>query len=183
MCPGDGPAAICLTERVVALRRLAQAHRYFQLARVALAFNANNLAVTPSLRAIALPRSCAAGSQCQAAFVEKLCSVPDSVPTTTDILLSFVVLQLPMNPSGRNGYECFDALIAQLRTEGHLDAADKLDHLLHKVAWTTGSELLGESGLAILTFEREAPAISSDLRQAIDSCMTLVRRSWPNIKR
>jgi hypothetical protein len=87
-----------------------------------------------------------------------------------------------MNLSGRNGYECFDALIAQLRTEGHRDTADKLDHLLHKVAWTTGSELLGELGLAILTFDREASAISPDLRQAIASCMTLVRRSWPNIK-
>ncbi len=55
-----------------------------------------------------------------------------------------------MSSAPQGGYECFDGLIRQLRGAGHTATADKLDIMLHRVAWTTGSELVGELGLEIL---------------------------------
>lgn len=87
-----------------------------------------------------------------------------------------------MNSSANDGYQCFEQLIVNLRAEGHGDVAAKLDYLLHKLAWTTGSELLGELGLQILDFRREHATVTAELRQSLGSCMDTVRRVWPNIK-
>ncbi len=57
-----------------------------------------------------------------------------------------------------DGYDCFRQLIQGLRDEGFEKAAGRLDYLLNRVAWTTGSELLGELGLAIRDFERTRSA-------------------------
>jgi hypothetical protein len=51
-----------------------------------------------------------------------------------------------MGSDPQTGYECFDELIRRLRAEGHVAPADKLHRLPHEVAWTTGSELIGELG-------------------------------------
>ena len=52
-----------------------------------------------------------------------------------------------MSPGVQIDYECFEELIRQLQTEGHTTSAQKLDHMLHQVAWTTGSELIGALGV------------------------------------
>jgi len=41
-------------------------------------------------------------------------------------------------------YRAADALITALKSGGHVELASVLDHRLHKVAWTSGSELLEE---------------------------------------
>lgn len=87
-----------------------------------------------------------------------------------------------MDSNSQTGYERFDELIRQLRTEGYIEPAAKLYMLLHEVAWTTGSELIGELGLTILSFERSVPVVSPDLRRLLDSCISMVRRQWPDIK-
>jgi hypothetical protein len=46
-------------------------------------------------------------------------------------------------------YEGIDALIEDLRASRHEDEAQALYALMHETAWTTGSELLGELGLAL----------------------------------
>ena len=84
--------------------------------------------------------------------------------------------------SASTGYECFDELIQQLRAEGHGEAAERLDSVLHHTAWTTSSELLGELGLAILAFKRQRPATSGALRQHLKTCLRAVRRAWPGLK-
>ena len=81
----------------------------------------------------------------------------------------------------QTGYECFDELTHQLRAEGCEETAGKLHALLHETAWTTSSELLGELGLAILDFERSVSAVSPELKRRIETCMSLVRRAWPQI--
>lgn len=70
----------------------------------------------------------------------------------------------------------FDDLIAQARAEGHTDFADRLDDLLYHTAWTTGSELLGELGLAIRAFQRARPRLSPGLRQLLRDCLRSTRR-------
>lgn len=52
-------------------------------------------------------------------------------------------------------YECFDELTASLRNDGLSKEADRLHVLLHEVAWTTGSELLGELGQELKRIELE----------------------------
>jgi hypothetical protein len=79
-------------------------------------------------------------------------------------------------------YECFEELIRRLRGAGHVAAAEKLDFMLHKVAWTTGSELIGELGSEILSFQRSASDVSSELQRSLSDCMSMVRRFWPDIR-
>jgi len=84
---------------------------------------------------------------------------------------------------GEESYRCFDKLIAELRADGHLETAQRLDVLLHEVAWTTGSELIGELGLVIQGFERAASGpLSPELRESIRTCMSEVRKVWPDIR-
>jgi hypothetical protein len=79
-------------------------------------------------------------------------------------------------------YDCFEELITQLRAEGHARTADILHHRLHVVAWTTGSELLGELGAVILKFQRSTPSVSAPLQQALSCSLEMVRRVWPDIR-
>jgi hypothetical protein len=79
-------------------------------------------------------------------------------------------------------YECFEELVRQLQTAGHTTTAQKLDYTLHRVAWTTGSELIGELGLEILAFQKTTPEIGVELQGTISRCMVTVRRIWPDIK-
>ncbi len=81
-----------------------------------------------------------------------------------------------------DGYDCFRQLIQGLRDEGFEKAAGRLDFLLHRVAWTTGSELLGELGLAIRDFERTKPAMTSSLRATLKECKDAVRGAWPGVR-
>ncbi len=60
-----------------------------------------------------------------------------------------------------------EQLIGQLRAEGHGKTADKLDFMIHKVAWTTGSELEQEFNSAIQTFRQTKPALSPKLEQIL----------------
>ena len=79
-------------------------------------------------------------------------------------------------------YDQFDELIRQLRAEGFIEPATKLHRLLHEVAWTSSSELIGELGLALLAFERATPAMGSALRLLVDRCLHSVRKVWPDIE-
>ncbi len=80
-----------------------------------------------------------------------------------------------------DGYDCFRQLIQALYDEGFEEAAGRLDDLLNHTAWTTGSELIGELGLAIRDFERTKPAMTSSLRESLKECKTAVRSVWPRV--
>ena len=81
-------------------------------------------------------------------------------------------------------YECFDGLIASLRDDGLSTEADRLYVLLHKVAWTTGSELIGELGQALKKIEKEVlPTMSANSEQKFEDCFKMVYRVWPDFPR
>jgi len=86
-----------------------------------------------------------------------------------------------MSSSTQISYDCFDEFIAQLRTAGHASTADKLDFILHRVAWTTGSELLGELGAEILRFQQSTPSASGAVQKSLNRSLDMVRRVWPDI--
>jgi hypothetical protein len=80
-------------------------------------------------------------------------------------------------------YSEFGELISKLRAEGHGQVAQRLHSLLHKVAWTTGSELIGELGLEIAKFRRSNPLGSPELQELTRRCMAEVKHVWPNIEK
>jgi len=87
-----------------------------------------------------------------------------------------------MSSPAQISYDCFDDLIAQLRAAGHTSTADRLDVMLHRVAWTTGSELLGELGSEILQFQQTTSSVSATLQQSLSRSLEMVRRVWPDIR-
>ena len=86
-----------------------------------------------------------------------------------------------MSSSTQISYDCFEELIAHLRAGGQASTADKLDFMLHRVAWTTGSELLGELGAEIIRFQQSAQSVSVELQQSLSRSLDMVRRVWPDI--
>lgn len=74
----------------------------------------------------------------------------------------------------------FDELVSMLRTEGHDEVAEKLHEMLHEIAWTSGSELMGELGLEIVRFQRSHSPMSPALKDLLSRCMTHVKKVWPN---
>ena len=78
-------------------------------------------------------------------------------------------------------YEPFEKLIASLRNDGLQKEADLLHYLLYKVAWTTGSELIGELGQSIKKMEKQGqPKFSHDTKENIREAMGMVKRVWPD---
>lgn len=73
----------------------------------------------------------------------------------------------------------FEVLIERLNSEGFRETADRVDEVRHRIAWTTGTELLGELGLALQAFKRQRPRVSPELRRQLKACLRLVRRAWP----
>ena len=57
----------------------------------------------------------------------------------------------------------FEELVAKLREHGFGEGADEIAMLMSS-AWTTSSEFTGELGRAVLRFQREHSAVSTDLR-------------------
>lgn len=86
-------------------------------------------------------------------------------------------------PPGSDGYDCFRELIQELRREHFDEVAEKVDFILNHVAWTTGSELVGELGAAIRDFERTQPVASPSLRSALERCLRIVVRVWPDFSK
>lgn len=73
----------------------------------------------------------------------------------------------------------FQQVIDCLRKDGLVDEAGKLHFVLHEVACTTGTELIGEFGRAM---KRIWPAVrargSRESRAAMKAAARLVRKSW-----
>lgn len=84
----------------------------------------------------------------------------------------------------RISYGPFDELIASLRADGLSQEADRLHDLIYKVAWTSGSELLGELGLEMKKLERErGDRFSTPTKAKMDGAWDIVARVWPRFFR
>jgi hypothetical protein len=84
----------------------------------------------------------------------------------------------------RTSYDVFDELITSLRADGLSEEADRLHDLIYKVAWTTGSELLGELGLVMKKLEQErGGGFSTPTRAKMDRALDMVARVWPRFLR
>ena len=81
-------------------------------------------------------------------------------------------------------YEPFERFIVSLRDDGLVKDAERLHFLIHTVAWTTGSELLGELGQEITKLHREhGDKFSSSTRDQMEEALQMVARVWPDFPR
>ena len=79
-------------------------------------------------------------------------------------------------------YPLLREAIADARAAGLVSLADSLE-LRSSAAYTTSSELLGETGLAIIEFLRVGgakvqPAVAAKLQE----CLQQVQRVWPELR-
>lgn len=65
-------------------------------------------------------------------------------------------------------YAAVDAVIERLTAEKHDDDARRLHTLMHEIAWTTGSELLGE---LVLAFKDMNGKHSREVTREINGCL------------
>jgi hypothetical protein len=81
-------------------------------------------------------------------------------------------------------YVPFDELIASLRSDGLNSDADRLHFMIHKVAWTTGSELIGELGQVMKDVARtHGDSFSDGTRARMETAFEMVSRVWPDFPR
>ena len=79
-------------------------------------------------------------------------------------------------------YTRTDWLAQQLKRAGLPDVAERLSHLLHGVAWTTSSELIGELGQALLVVRRlHGAELPPDVATHLDAAIAAARRVWPDL--
>jgi hypothetical protein len=73
--------------------------------------------------------------------------------------------------SNQEFYDHIDKVVILLRSDGHEHEANKIHHLLHKVAWTTSTELFGELRNCFEAILGASPGLSApiaaDLRNFI----------------
>jgi uncharacterized MAPEG superfamily protein len=73
-------------------------------------------------------------------------------------------------------------LEAQFREHGMASAADRLAALLHGMAWTTSSELIGELGSAFLAIRAEYHGLlSAEILKELDAAIASARKVWPDL--
>lgn len=78
-------------------------------------------------------------------------------------------------------YQPFADLISSLRVDGLVKQADLLHCYLHEVAWTTGSELIGELGEKIKEIRKEnLGSLSAETKQNMKEGMDMVKVVWPD---
>ena len=82
---------------------------------------------------------------------------------------------------GRGAQDSFEALLRQARTDGHAEFADRLDGVMHRTAWTTGTELIGELGLAVRECERSKPTLTPEMRRRLKECRRVVGMAWEGV--
>lgn len=76
-------------------------------------------------------------------------------------------------------YEPFHRLIVSLQSDGLQKESVLLQHLICDVAWTTGSELVGELGSVITRIDKEhSTGLSPESKSNLIEAMRVVRRVW-----
>jgi len=79
-------------------------------------------------------------------------------------------------------YTRTDWLAQRLTKAGLSDAAERLSNLLHGVAWTTSSELIGELGQALLAIRRlHSSDLPPDVAEHLDAAIASAREVWPDL--
>jgi hypothetical protein len=80
--------------------------------------------------------------------------------------------------SNQEFYERIDSVVVSLRSEGFAEAADQIDFLLHKVAWTTSSELFGELRARFEQILNSPSTLPSPIRTELNGFIVTINQAW-----
>jgi hypothetical protein len=87
----------------------------------------------------------------------------------------------PEFASNNEFYAFVDTITEKLRSGGFVSDAERLHELVHKIAWTTSTELFGELRIVLKKIRKERAGLPSDLsadiRHAIKCINKTSRRS------
>ena len=73
-----------------------------------------------------------------------------------------------------------DRLIAELRADGLEEEANTLDTMVHRMAWTTSSEFMGELRNALQKIRSTRRGrLSANSKKAMADVFAIIGRPWP----
>lgn len=76
--------------------------------------------------------------------------------------------------------ECADRLIAELRHDGLEEEAQTIDTMVHRMAWTTSSEFMGELRNALQKIRKgQRGRLSKNSRKAMDEVFAIIGKPLP----
>ena len=77
----------------------------------------------------------------------------------------------------------FDQLISTLRESGYDGSADQLDEAVHRTAYTTSSEMIGEISISVKAAAHTAGEHPpQDLENALQAARHEIIKVWPEFK-
>ena len=76
----------------------------------------------------------------------------------------------------------FVVLIDQLRQDGLIEEADRLNVHLRETAWTTGTEFLGEFGLEMKRMRKSVRRLASaETKATFRAAARVIKKTWPHL--
>jgi uncharacterized protein (DUF2267 family) len=76
--------------------------------------------------------------------------------------------------------ECADRLIAELRNDGLEEEAQTIHTMVHRMAWTTSSEFIGELRSALQKIrKKQRGRLSQNSRKAMDEVFAIIGKPLP----
>ena len=80
--------------------------------------------------------------------------------------------------SNQQFYDHIDEVVASLRSAGQVDIANRIDYLLHKVAWTTTTELFGELRERFEQALNSPKPLPSAIEVELKGFITKINHAW-----
>jgi hypothetical protein len=80
--------------------------------------------------------------------------------------------------SNQQFYDHIDEVVASLRSAGQIDIANQIHYLLHKVAWTTTSELFGELRERFEQALESPTPLPSAIEAELKGFITTINQAW-----
>ena len=76
-------------------------------------------------------------------------------------------------------YQHLDALTASLIASGFAKAGERISFLIHKVAWTTSSELFGELRIAFREIlQQHRDSLPAHISDDLTDCIQVIDGAW-----
>jgi hypothetical protein len=80
--------------------------------------------------------------------------------------------------SNQQFYDHIDQVVASLKSTGQVEIANQIDYLLHKVAWTTTSELFGELRDRFEQALKSPTPLPSEIEVELKGFIVTINKAW-----
>lgn len=80
--------------------------------------------------------------------------------------------------SNQQFYDHIDEVVTALKSEGQAEIANQIEFLLHKVAWTTTSELFGELRDRFEQALKSPTPLPSTVKAELNGFIATINQAW-----